>query len=379
MHANRLLVLLPDTKHITGAMLSSRQFLSAMRQVAPESSLVVLSLDKAVTWYRCINSHATFRSNSMWSRISRNIRYTIKVIHYGLTERPRIAFCPVEPLAPVCVLLGYLLGIEYVLFSRDAVWKKKSFLLKRAFTKASWVVANSNYTRSKVLEWLPLNPERVAVLHPPVESNRFYPSDKPDDLVKQYGLDDYRTLLSVGRLASSELDAKGYEKVIKALATVIRKIPNIKYLIVGSGDGHSYLQALSNNYNLQDQVLLVGSVPNSRLRDYYNICDLFVLPSKDEGFGRVYTEALTCGKPVIGGAAKGSFDALLNGKLGMLVDPDDVEGLADAIINMIEGNVEPHLLDPNYLRETVLAHYGFERFTERVGELLETVLGENLK
>lgn len=93
----------------------------------------------------------------------------------------------------------------------------------------------------------------------------------------------------------------------------------------------------------------------------------------------VYTEALACGKPVIGGDEAGALDALLDGRLGLLVNPNNVQGLTDAIIRMLRGEVEPHLLDPVYLRTTVLAHYGFERFTERVGELLQAMLGSSLK
>jgi glycosyltransferase involved in cell wall biosynthesis len=73
------------------------------------------------------------------------------------------------------------------------------------------------------------------------------------------------------------------------------------------------------------------------------------------------------------------LDALLDGRLGILVNPGDTHGLADAIVRMLQGDVEPHLLDPIYLRETVLAHYGFDRFMEQVGVLLETVLGGSLK
>lgn len=68
----------------------------------------------------------------------------------------------------------------------------------------------------------------------------------------------------------------------------------------------------------------------------------------------VYTEALACGKPVVGGNVKGAFDALLDGKLGLLVDPDDNNSLAETIINVLKGNIVPHLSNPDYLRETVL-------------------------
>ncbi len=88
----------------------------------------------------------------------------------------------------------------------------------------------------------------------------------------------------------------------------------------------------------------------------------------------VYLEALACGKPVIGGAGTGAEEALLGGKLGLLVDPDNTEQVGEAIVRMLRGEVDTHMIDPVYLRKTVLAHYGLERFTKRVGELVETML-----
>jgi glycosyltransferase involved in cell wall biosynthesis len=107
--------------------------------------------------------------------------------------------------------------------------------------------------------------------------------------------------------------------------------------------------------------------------DYYNLCDAFVMQSKKEGFGIVFLEALASGKPVIAGNKEGSCDALLNGEVGILVDPDNVDEVAKAIINVLRGNVPDYLLDPQYLRETVLEHYGFDRFCQKVKELFHRI------
>ena len=171
---------------------------------------------------------------------------------------------------------------------------------------------------------------------------------------------------------------KRQDAVVRALPTVVTEVPEAKCLFVGPCDGDTRLHNLASECRVDARVVFAGPVPHEALEQYYNLCDLFVLPSKSESFGIVYLEALACGKPVIGGKGTGAEDALLDGRLGLLADPDDVPGLADAIIRMLKGDVEPHLLDPQYLRETVLAHYGFERFTERVGELLQTMLEGDL-
>ncbi len=80
---------------------------------------------------------------------------------------------------------------------------------------------------------------------------------------------------------------------------------------------------------------LAGYIPEEELNDHYNLCDVFAMPSKGEGFGIVFLEAMACGKPVLAGNKDGSVDALLGGKLGALVDPDDVAQIAETLIAIL--------------------------------------------
>ena len=91
---------------------------------------------------------------------------------------------------------------------------------------------------------------------------------------------------------------------------------------------------------IESNVTLAGFVPDYELCSHYNLCDLFAMPSKGEGFGIVFLEALACGKPMIAGNKDGSVEAVLNGELGALVDPDNVAEIANAIILKIESRKE---------------------------------------
>ena len=93
-------------------------------------------------------------------------------------------------------------------------------------------------------------------------------------------------------------------------------------------------------------VTLAGFVPDAELPDYYSLCSAFAMPSKREGFGIVYLEAMACGKPAIAGDRDGARDALLDGEIGVLVDPDDVEAFAAAVVEVLSG--EPS--QPGHLR-----------------------------
>ncbi|WP_315862267.1 glycosyltransferase [Picosynechococcus sp. PCC 7003] len=125
--------------------------------------------------------------------------------------------------------------------------------------------------------------------------------------------------------------------------------------------------------NSENYVTLAGFIPDEELADHYNLCDVFAVPSKGEGFGIVYLEALACGKPTIGGNQDGAIDALCNGELGVLVDPDDLTEISTVITEILQKTYPlPILYQPETLRQTVIEIYGFEQFKQNLAQLLST-------
>jgi glycosyltransferase involved in cell wall biosynthesis len=148
-------------------------------------------------------------------------------------------------------------------------------------------------------------------------------------------------------------------------------IPNVRYILVGKGDDLGRVQKLIVELELQDCVTLAGFVPDRQLCDYYNLCDVFAMPSKGEGFGIVYLEALACGKPVLAGNQDGSVDALRHGELGALVNPDECDEISETLIKILQGTYPNQLVyQPNDLRNKVIQYFGFQRFQENVANYL---------
>jgi glycosyltransferase involved in cell wall biosynthesis len=147
------------------------------------------------------------------------------------------------------------------------------------------------------------------------------------------------------------------------------------YMIVGKGDDRPRIEQLIREYQLQDCVTLAGFIPDAELCDYYNLCDVFVMPSKLEGFGIVYLEALACGKPTMGGDRDGAIDALCHGELGALVNPDDVGDIAQTILQILQGAYPNSLIyQPEALRQKVIDAFGFEQFKQTLAELMKNSL-----
>jgi glycosyltransferase involved in cell wall biosynthesis len=181
-------------------------------------------------------------------------------------------------------------------------------------------------------------------------------------------------ILTVSRLDSSE-KYKGYDTVLKALPAVLQSIPDVRYLIVGKGDDRSRIERIIAESGLESCVTVAGDIADEELCDHYNLCDVFAMPSKGEGFGIVFLEAMACGKPVLAGNKDGSVDALRCGELGVLVDPDNVDEIASALTRMLNATYpHPVIYKPELLRRRVIEAYGYDAFKFTLSNLLQSRL-----
>lgn len=151
----------------------------------------------------------------------------------------------------------------------------------------------------------------------------------------------YKIIFSLGRLVYY----KGFEYLIET----VKSLPNdIIILIAGIGELKEKLQEHISKHNLQDRVKLLGKIPFEELGAYYQLCDIFCLPSteRSEAFGVVQIEAMAFGKPVISTSIKGSgVDWVnLNNVSGIIVPPKDTNRLAEAIMELLTDEKKYQLL-----------------------------------
>ncbi len=182
-----------------------------------------------------------------------------------------------------------------------------------------------------------------------------------DRLLKKYGLQrDDQILMTLCRLSSKER-YKGYEKVILAMAALKETFPNLKYVIAGSADEGEKLmiEALIRTNNLEGKVILAGYIKDEELEAHFKMCSIYIMPSKGEGFGVVFLEAMYFGLPVIAGNLDGSVDALDKGNLGFLIDPNNNNAIQNAIKEILEA---PKKYQPNQERMKELFSYEVYKF-----------------
>jgi phosphatidylinositol alpha-1,6-mannosyltransferase len=216
------------------------------------------------------------------------------------------------------------------------VWRPLS-LLRRFFLKhyCDKIICVSNFTKKQMIHWHQSHPDKCIVLNNSIDPFIKLPEHfaKPEYLLNRYGLTlSNQTIFTLTRLASSE-QYKGYEQVIKAVSVLKVKFPDIKYILSGQYDPTEEVRIkdLINKCNVNDHVILTGFLDEKELVDHFLLADLFVLPSRKEGFGIVFIEALACGLPVICGNEDGSTDAIRNGELGTAIDVNDLNELEKTI------------------------------------------------
>jgi phosphatidylinositol alpha-1,6-mannosyltransferase len=131
---------------------------------------------------------------------------------------------------------------------------------------------------------------------------------------------------------------KGQDVVIEAINKIKKQFPNIILLIVGDGRDRKYLEDLVKEKELQKTVIFLGKVDRNECCKLYQFTDLFVLTSRrgyKESFGLVYLEANACKKVVLAGNTGGVSEAVENGVSGILVNPCDVDEIANTIVSLL--------------------------------------------
>ena len=292
------------------------------------------------------------------------LKFAAALTRAALTRRPELIITTHLYFAPVARWLQRVAGIPFwtVVHGVEARGPIRP-TLARSLRGADRVLAVSRFTRDRVIESHEVNAARVHLAPNTFAAERFTPAPRSPDLLARYGLASGQPiLLTVARMESTER-YKGFDEILQVWSEILAAVPDAHYLMIGQGTDRARLERLVAEKGLTRSVTFANNVGRDELAAHYNLCDLFAMPSRGEGFGIVFLEALACGKPVLAGNGDGSVDPLRDGELGLLVDPDNLRELRDAIIAVLQKrHPHPNTFRPAFLREQAIAHFGVERF-----------------
>jgi phosphatidyl-myo-inositol dimannoside synthase len=257
-------------------------------------------------------------------------------VHAGLRDRVDLVICGHFNLLAAAWLYARLCGARLALIVHGIeAWNAPKYSLSgRLARQVNTLISVSHHTAARFAAWSGLPIDRAFILPNCVDLERFSPKERDQALVDRYGLHSNKVLMTVGRLASRER-YKGFDEVIEVMPRLLERFPSLKYLIVGHGSDRGRLEAKTKALGMADRVVFTGRIPESEKVAHYNLADAYVMPSFGEGFGIVLIEAAACGVPVIGSCADGSREALLDGRLGCLVDPRIPDQLIEAVTSVL--------------------------------------------
>ncbi len=336
--------------------------LQGLKTVLPAATLRVFTMhDRPLGLSRKPLSRVSFHTAGQVHPRWRTAFFAAHTFQAALWERPDLIITTHVNFTPVAHALKRLAGIPYwgVAHGFEA-WEVKKPQVRQGMAAADRILAVSGFTGDRIRQSQSL--QNLGILPNTFDASRFQIKDKPAHLLQRYGLQpEQPVILTVNRLAAGE-SFHSYDQILAALPEIRKSRPKVHYLIVGKGDDRPRLERLIASSNLQDCVTLAGFIPDDELPDHYALCDVFAMPSQLEGFGIVYLEAMASGKPVLAGF-DGGQDALKQGELGALVNPDDVEAIAQSLTQILSDTHPNSLMyEPQRLRQKTIEAFGPQTF-----------------
>lgn len=271
----------------------------------------------------CNSNRWAFGIKAIWKAVRSDI---VIIPHLNLSLFVLIA----KLISPRTKIYVQVHGIE--------AWGALSGLQERLLRQADGVLAVSQYTKDILLNKYPEIQEKLMVLPNSLDPIKQYTIDAKatESFREKIGITkNHKLIITVGRLHHEEA-YKGYDKTIEAIHAL--NDDTIRFHIIGKYDTieKQRLFEILVKYDLVGNVKLVGYTSDEDLELYYHSADLFVMPSKGEGFGLVFIDAMANGLRVIGGNADGSVDAIRKIDESALVNPDDINELSLLIKNKLD-------------------------------------------
>lgn len=316
------LVLTPGFHGRDGLACLSRELAGVLGEHDPEQGVDVWSLGDPFTSRSEGGPVRVYGAGGSRTRLT---RWVIREV--AASQRDRLVVVLHAHLAPLALAfvprgaryVHVLVGIE--------VWKPLSIVQTWALVKASLLVSISAHSLQGFREANPAFERREAVIcHPGLPELACQPR-RMDEAKEPFAL-------IVGRMVAEER-YKGHDLLLQIWSGVNERSPGARLVVVGDGDDRARLVNKAKSLELSESVHFVGNVDDGTLEDLYRRCAFFAMPSRGEGFGLVFLEAMRAGKICIGaeGAAR---EIIEDGVSGFIVDTDAPERVTQLIVELFQ-------------------------------------------
>jgi len=249
------------------------------------------------------------------------------------------------------------------------VWNSLSRVRRLSLRRATALTSISAFTARKMSEVQGVDAAKIEVIPCVISGELLHANGNGRKPPSPHNSP--KILLVVGRLDARERH-KGLDEVILALPQITKTAPDVMLVVAGDGDDRNRLEELVSKRGMSDRVIFKGIVSDEELIDLYKRCDVFLMPSSQEGFGIVFLEAMAFKKPVIGGNHGGTPEVIIDNETGFLVEHGDVEALANKISTLLH---DPELCNRmgEAGRRRVEENYTFESLRKNIRSLFTRI------
>jgi phosphatidyl-myo-inositol dimannoside synthase len=263
------------------------------------------------------------------------LRFGVNAIR-AARRKPKLVLAAHPNLAPVIRAMSvFAPRMKSIVCAHGVeVWEPLSATRRSALRRATLVLSPSRATADHLISLQGVASDRIRVLPWALD---------PDFATKFSGatraalpatFPPGRVILSVGRWLATER-YKGMDTLILAMPRLLLRWPDLQLVIVGSGDDQGWLDHIARDSGVLRHVHFLTGISYGELSACYEAAEIFALPSRGEGFGFVYLEAMAHAKPVIGGAHGGAPEVIQDGITGYVVQHGDPAQLATSIDTML--------------------------------------------
>ena len=260
---------------------------------------------------------------SLIKSISPDILHAHFVTNYGFFG----AWCSFNPF----VITAWGSDVLNVPEARLISMVKKLFA-KCALKKADLITCDAEHVKN-AMRILGVAPEKIILVYFGVDTRKFGPGEKSEELRVKLGIYDSPTVISLRNLEP----LYDIETLIRSLPLVLKEVPESQFLIAGKGSEEKRLKELAESLGVSDNVKFVGFIQNDELPQYLSTVDVYVSTSlSDAGIAASTAEAMACGLPVIVTDVADNKKWVDNGVNGFVVPVKDPKSLAEKIIYLLQ-------------------------------------------
>lgn len=315
-------------------------------------SLYALSVSRVIEKYDVdlIHAHFAYPEGFVGVLAREKIkRPLIVTIHgYDLLTEPSIGY-------------GLRLHKHYDLIIRSVLKKADAIILasKALYMEASRILSNNEIGK-------------IHLIPNGVDVNKFNPSIDGSEIKRLYKAEGKYIVFT----ARYHRSVYGIAYLIMAAKLVISKRKDVIFIIGGDGPLLNYHKELAGKLGVKDYIVFTGAIPRDIIPKYYAASDIVVVPSLQESWGLVATEAMACGKPVIASNVGGLPDQIIDGFNGFLVPPRSPKAIADKILYLLENPSEARRIGRNG-RMLAEEKYDIEKRVDKIIEIYKKLLENN--